>query len=101
MMRAVQQMGRTKAHGEPNGWASARSVRPAGFAARAPSAVLLVSALTMACSSGSGSNQAISQSENADLRDAAADGATISCANDPRAQAFVPNFTVGGAAGLF
>jgi hypothetical protein len=101
MMSAVQRMGRTKAHGEPNGWAGARGGRPAGLVARAASAVLLGSALAVACASGSGSNQAISQSESADLGDAAADGATISCANDPRAQAFVPNFTVGGAAGLF
>ena len=34
------------------------------------------------------------------MGDAEADGATISCANDPRAQAFVPNLTVAGSAGL-
>jgi hypothetical protein len=58
-------------------------------------------ALTVACSSGSGSSQTVSQSENAGGDDAEADGATISCANDPRAEAFVPNFTVAGSAGLF
>lgn len=58
--------------------------------------------LATACSSGPGSNQATSQSESAGAPDAEADGsATISCANDPRAQPFVPNFTVAGAAGLF
>ena len=70
------------------------------------SAAALLASSAVACS-GSGSNAATSQSESTGAPDAGgtldagADGATISCANDPRAQPFVPNFTVAGAAGLF
>ncbi len=94
---------RAKGRGGPNGWALARlfptipRIGPTGVSL-ASSAFL---ALATACSSGPGANQAASQSESTGAPDAEADGATISCANDPRAQPFVPNFTVAGAAGLF